>query len=1220
MFTGAKRMPIFHSCRALFASREFGGALAASLMALWLPLGAALAQTQTSNRAMTPSQTLTAANERFAQGDFAEARKLYQKVLLADPQNLTALRNLGECYFAEGKRGFDAAARYYSRAFEIDPRSKETAQKLVECLEGLGRSGAAAAVLQKIAEWPGAPPTDWKRAAEDYEAAGDAPNAEAAFEAYLERAPGDLGARTDLGVLYGRQKDFADALEQFRLALSANPNFPPALIGMARVFSWQGRYEESVKLYDRVLRLDPSNGDAAAGKAFVFLWTGKTSDAASLFARLHSKFPRDSEITRGLEAARAAEAGELAAAARRARQPAEAENYYRQILAGNPSDVESLKALAALTTTPARCTESIEFGRKAMESAPADASLSLMLANSLEICRQDGEAIARYRQYLEARPASEEALYRLGHLLRIAGRRNEAIEVDRKLLALDPENHDAQLELAQCLAAIDDYAAALLLYDKVIAASPENYDALQGKAFVLLWTNRLSEARRIFESLAQRQPGDSQNAEALETIIRRNEEAVWAALRPPPGSPPRAFADYYRRRLASYPDDDFALRGLAAAQSQLGDLASAIESYKTLTGRFPGDLDAQMELARLEGIAGQYDSAAVLYLSILRARPGDPEILKNLARIYSLAGRPRQALEIYEGLSSGNPSNTDYSLEVARLASELQDDAAAREALATTLSLDPSNLEARKELAQLDFQEERREDSIREFDRALDQSPGDPAALMGEARAAYFQGDLARARVAAATLVAQNPRNFDALMLLAEIQNARGRWRDAQTLLAQAEKLHPDGPELSNLKSRVREESAVTVHTTASFAHETGPPIGFILEPVGRTYSGEPNEDLRMFSFSTTVRASLLPRVDSYFTLAGMPTNVPPSPWRDAQGNRISTVNSGGAEPAFFMTRQDWRISRLLTLRGGAGIARLGPVEIDRLPQLGPSLAALNNFYGQAVLTALKIYPELASTVSLAPMLFGGATFTAQKRLRLNFGVTRSPAIEFPFPYVMQRGLKETRIDAGLDLGPWQRTEVHFNYFLAHYATEPLTQVEIINEKVAVQTNSVPCFMGTQISLSPYTQTCLSGHTVVSVGVDADRGQGATMDLNRNFLRSDWLSLDAGYSGLIEGFAGYRQGVFLGFFNPGYYREDLVTARVRGKLGGPLGYDFSAGVGDQVIEHGNPLTLAAVLSPGLTLKLSPNHALTLRYTHYNTAQTLGALRGNSVQISTDWRM
>ena len=103
------------------------------------------------------------------------------------------------------------------------------------------------------------------------------------------------------------------------------------------------------------------------------------------------------------------------------------------------------------------------------------------------------------------------------------------------------------------------------------------------------------------------------------------------------------------------------------------------------------------------------------------------------------------------------------------------------------------------------------------------------------------------------------------------------------------------------------------------------------------------------------------------------------------------------------------------------------------------------------------------------------------------------------------------------------------------------------------------------------------------------------------------------------GYEGDRRKVYLGFFNPRFYQRHLATTRIYGKLRGPLGYDFSAGLGLQQVQQGAALTRGLILNPALILKASRRLSLSVGYTHYNFAQTLGVVSGNAVQLSSDFK-
>ncbi len=1146
--------------RALFAG-------AASVLvplcgtALFLAARPAAAQTGTAGPSgkLSPLQLLQAAHTSFAQRDYESARRFYLQVLPSYPNNLDVLQNLAFCYFSMGRTGFAQAARYYARAYEIEPNSRDIADKLATCYMALRRPAEAAAVLRKLADRPEAPPEAWRRAAEAYSDAGRPSDAETAYDVYLQRRPGDLAARAQLGILYGQQKDYNKAMEQFRLTLSSNPNYSPALIGMGRILSWQGQYEESVAQYDRVLRLNPSNGEALSGKAFVLLWMGRAEEAEPLFSKLHQRYPKDDEVSRGLEAAQASIEQKNLAQARRTGNVARVEALYRDRLSKNPQDLDALKVLISLTSTPNRCAESIGFARRALEISPDEAPIELTLARSLALCQQYAEAIARYKRYLEARPKAEDALFELAQILFRTRRIPEATQAFRDLMQVNPRNQDASQGLAQCLASSGNYQEALVRYDEVLKTSPDNYDALQGKAYILYWTEEFSQARAIFESLAAQRPSDPQNTQALEDIARAEESARWAEIRPAPGSPPKDFVVYYQKRLASYPDDVSAMKGLAYSQSQSNNLPDAIEGYGRVLDKNPDDLDAQKELARLFGQNGQYDKSIHLYESVVKNHPDDKTSAENLGRVYLWAGRPAEALPIYQGLLAKDPANTGLQMQVARLELRLKNYPAAREVLASVISAEPDNREARLALAQLDFAQGRREESLKNYDQLLKQNPNDPDALLGKAQISYYQGDMPQAQSTAEAAVNQRPQSFDAVFLLANVEHARGHRGKTKELLNQAAQISPGNLEVEAMKQRVRQESAVTLHTSVSYTREIGAPSEF------GTRQGLPNEDLRMFSYGATVGLSLFHRTDSYFSFTSMPTDAPPGPFRDPQGNQIPTGITGAAAPAQFLYRQNTRVSPKLTVRGGVGAVQFGPGIVTTLPgQPGPVISATSSVIGQA-------------GVSIAP----------SKKFSVDLGFSRSPLAYTPVS--AKFGLIEQSANVGLNFFFTKRAELHLDYSFEHYSTAKFAS---------------GCFSTTGTLMGPECH---------------DQGHRGQAEFIWNLISTERFSFDTGYDGTVYGFAGKRRNIFLGFFNPSFYQRHLATGRIYGKLVGPVGYDIAGGFGVQQSGQGNAITRGLHANPAFTLRVSDHLTLGVGYTYYNTAQALGPLRGNGVRFTTDWK-
>jgi len=1105
-------------------------------------------------------EILERAHTQFAQGDYTSARLNYLKVLPSFPKNFDILKDLGYCFFVTGPKGYQEAARYYLRAYEINQRSAEVADRLSQCYMGLKRYQEAAAVEMKLARLPGAPAKAWKRAAEAYKAAGDRANARKAYLAYLQRNPGDLLARCQLARLEGLDKNYSEAARQYRIALSSNPNFIPALVGMARVDSWQGQFDRSLELYNRVLKFDPRNSEALSGKAFVLLWQKRYHEAHELFERLHRRYPKDEDVTHGLNEAQRGIESQAFATAEKNDNVSELMNYYRQRTAKNPKDVEALKALASLSADTGNCSRVTDFGRKTIDASNGAPAVQLALARSLRHCGKYSQAIFYYREYFKSHPGSSGVLYELGDTLRLARRFPESLQVFRRLVQADPSNAGAQVGLGQSLAATGRYDEALVRFNQVLEKDPGNYGALQGKAYVLFWKGDYGASRAIFEGLEKKNPNDAQNSEALRDIARTREAAHWKALRPAASASPPLWIDFYRKRLKSDPKDRQALKGLAYQESQANRNQAAIRDYRQVLEVYPDDTGSKLELARLLNHDHQYSEAVSLYLQVLQQNPKNTSVQASLARVYVWSGQPRKALDLYARLLTRDPSNTSYLLAASQMDIQLKDYDAARKKLGSLLTIDPTNRDARLALARLNTYQGKYDAALRNYRILLNRNPQDPAALLGKARISFYQGNLPEARTAATAAVDKQPDNFSSVFLLASIEHAQHHRRKTLRLLKQAEKLSPGDVQVASLRNRVLSETRVTLTTTVAYTREIGPPS----QANGRT--GLPNEDLRMFTYGSTVGLNLFPATNSYISFSSTPADSPPGPLRNSFGNQIPTGITGATAPYNFLYRQSTRFGRRLTIRGGAGFTRFGPGEMVPIP-------------GQS---------SLIHGAEQRPVGLAGVSIGLIHGLTLDLDATKS-AITYT-PVSTRLGVIRDRLQGRLNFFFNPRTSLHVAYWYGRYTSEDYSHTVVVN-----------------------------GVSQSVVMADHDHGTGGTITFNRQVLHSYRFSMDLGYEGLLYGFTGQGQNVFMGFFNPSFYQRHEFVPRIYGSLWGPLGYDLSGGIGIQQTGRGAAVTKAWMVSPNISVRVSRHLSLIFGYTHYNTAQILGPLRGNQVRFGTKWQ-
>jgi hypothetical protein len=218
-----------------------------------------------------------------------------------------------------------------------------------------------------------------------------------------------------------------------------------------------------------------------------------------------------------------------------------------------------------------------------------------------------------------------------------------------------------------------------------------------------------------------------------------------------------------------------------------------------------------------------------------------------------------------------------------------------------------------------------------------------------------------------------------------------------------------------------------------------------------------------------------------------------------------------------------------------------------------------------------------------------GASYSLRPNLILDLAVARD-AVPYT-PLSVRMGVMESRLEGGLKFSLAPRTELRVDLFLTRYSSIRFQQLDLVNGTPRLD----------------------------EIAAIREPARGGSATLVRNILRRERTSLDMGYDGRMYGFTGSQQKDYMGFFNPTFYQVHQLTARLYGNLRGPLGYDFSGGLGVQQVERNEPLTRALNLNPAFTFRVHHGTSFKLGYTHYNYAQSLGMIRGNGVTLSTDSR-
>ncbi len=187
---------------------------------------------------------LMQAYEALQSGDFAQASRLYQQVLRAEPRSIDALLGLGAIAWKEGR--IEEATQHYQRVLELEPRNAFAQAGLIAIVGGADRQGSESRLKQLIAREPS--PFLYFALGNLYAEQGQWPGAEQAYFQAYQQQPDNPDYAFNLAVGLEHLGQTRLALEHYRKALDlsfkkGHANFDQSLV-IQRVGQLSTRVEQ----------------------------------------------------------------------------------------------------------------------------------------------------------------------------------------------------------------------------------------------------------------------------------------------------------------------------------------------------------------------------------------------------------------------------------------------------------------------------------------------------------------------------------------------------------------------------------------------------------------------------------------------------------------------------------------------------------------------------------------------------------------------------------------------------------------------------------------------------------------------------------------------------------------------------------------------------------------------------------------------------------------
>jgi tetratricopeptide (TPR) repeat protein len=618
---------------------------------------------------------------------------------------------------------------------------------------------------------------------------GNLSKANIEFRNALQINPAGTEAKYYIGLIFEKKGNIPGAIGAFQEVSLQDPNNREVQLKLGQYALMYGDAGEAGTRADKLIALDSSKPDGHTMKAGAFMIQGKLAEAETEAKAALALHPNDADAT-------------IVLASQRARQGKfdEAEAIVAQSLAADPINTQLLGMKLKLLGDQHRAAEVEQVLRQLIKIDPGNPVHVVMLANVLTAGGRLSEARDVFRRAIAANSASDVLLAAYAEFLERQVGVDEAIEEAKALAAPPRSNARYSFLLARLYIKAKRLDDAEALLKQLVDQLERPSDKLDAQVELARVTLLRGDKESALAQLADILKIDSKNQGALLTR---------AGIRLGDARFDGAIADA-RAVLRDMPSSVPALAVLAQAYVSTDEHELAIGALRNLVTVMPSNAEAHMELAGLL-VTRSPDEAIRQLDAAIALRPDDPELKGEQAQILiytkrwdqgevigkELAAKDKTVALGHQILGEAAFARQDYPTAITELRSAID--------LGRSFSVvGPKLMEAYRQSNQLA-----------------------PAARPGnETAAAAEQLLLDR--------IAKDPRDADALALLADLREQEGRLAAAKDLLRQAIAAKPDmrAPYLNLARILKREGKLKEASDTLELAAARFPNDNLVLESV----------------------------------------------------------------------------------------------------------------------------------------------------------------------------------------------------------------------------------------------------------------------------------------------------------------------------------------------------------------------------------------------------
>ena len=550
------------------------------------------------------------------------------------------------------------------------------------------------------------------------------------------------------------QKKYAEAILEYRNALKIDEQFGEARLKLAKAYVETKDAGRALREYVRAADLLSENTEVQLSAARFLVLAGRFEDAKTRAERVLAQDPKNVPANLVLGSALVG--------------LKDVDGAIRQVedaIAIDPLDGQSQASLGVLSLAKGDLARAEAAFVEAVRVKPQSVDARIWRASFLWVQKRLPEAEQELNAALQIDPESDLANRAMAAFyMQSAERRPQAEPFLKKLAAR--ESATAKLALADFYAGSKRTAEAKDLLKSIEADKQVGGVASGRLALILFSERRTAEAYAIVEGLIaqSRETASAQLMKGRFLLAEGKLEPAIETLRAAATADPKLAAAHYM---------------LGNALQAKKDLAGAAEAYRAALEIVPSATGAQLQLARVSLMRGDAAGSLQAASAALENQPQNPVARLVVAEALIAKREFARASEDVAKLKAEHPKAPTVHIVEGKLLSAQGKHQEAAKAYTLAQSLDPQSVEPLIGLVSVDLSTGNLTSAVTRSQALLQMKPRDVRVSLVAARAYYAAKEYGKAEAVLKTAVEIDPREVQALTMLADVSMRQGKPSDA---------------------------------------------------------------------------------------------------------------------------------------------------------------------------------------------------------------------------------------------------------------------------------------------------------------------------------------------------------------------------------------------------------------------------------------------------------